>query len=51
MMTQELLSKLFDQQDLTKTEAQALFSEVFNGTTDPAVFAALLTALPDCFVR
>ena len=45
MMTQELLSKLFDQQDLTKTEAQALFTEVFNGTTDPAVFAALLTAL------
>ncbi|MGN1209079.1 MAG: anthranilate phosphoribosyltransferase [Duodenibacillus sp.] len=45
MMTQELLSKLFDQHDLTKNEAQALFTEVFNGTTDPAVFAALLTAL------
>lgn len=39
------LEQLYRRQDLSALEAEELFTKIFNGETDPAVFASLLTAL------
>ena len=39
------LEQLYRRQDLSALEAEKLFTQIFNGETDPAVFASLLTAL------
>lgn len=39
------LEQLYAHQDLTSLQAEELFTDIFNGQTDPAVFASLLTAL------
>ena len=44
-MTNTALEKLFAREDLTDLQAEALFTDIFNGETHPAVFASLLTAL------
>ena len=39
------LEQLYRHQDLSALQAEELFTRIFNGETDPAVFASLLTAL------
>lgn len=39
------LEQLYRHQDLSALQAEELFTQIFNGETDPAVFASLLTAL------
>lgn len=40
-----VLETLYKSGNLTSSQSESLFAEVFSGNTDPAVFASLLTAL------
>ena len=39
------LELLYASQDLSSEQTEELFTKIFNGETDPAVFASILTAL------
>ncbi|AWX13312.1 anthranilate phosphoribosyltransferase [Mergibacter septicus] len=45
MQTQVLLNKLFDQQTLTQSESEVLFSRIVQGELDPVQFTAALIAM------
>lgn len=42
---QEIVNKLYDQQSLTRDESQQVFDKIIKGEMDPAMLAAVLTAL------
>ncbi|MDG3088331.1 anthranilate phosphoribosyltransferase [Vibrio hannami] len=42
---QEIVNKLYDQQSLTRDESQRIFDKIIKGEMDPAMLAAVLTAL------
>lgn len=44
-LVQTIINKLYDQQDLSKNESQALFNQIIQGHVDPILMAAALTAL------
>lgn len=44
-MANAVLEQLLSSQNLSDKQAEELFTDIFNGQTDPAVFASLLTAL------